>query len=314
MHGNEFGDYFAQLDFEGECIGEYLCHILYALTEKTDKYIMQMLSDKDKLERLFLNLCEHDILDYILHKTEVEPFKDAFKKVLEDYEAVTEERDIWVHWGDDTICRYLGYEHCKPIEMRIQGIEVITLDVDKYGLHDIINKVKKIEPLFLGKLTITTKEECKLDEYPFKGISGSRKLFEKHWTDLILDVLNRVKLSTLTLDIDLNKIKDKKLLYNRMIELSRMFGRDNISVFQSTKGYHIYVKLGKEMDFNDLIKLREYYLDDPDRIKYDLTIYKLTKTPAYTNMLFRVKFVNGKLVHVEKSITWEEFIEEIRRT
>ena len=318
-HGNEFGDYWGETDFEGDCLGEYLCHIIYATTENSDKLIRKLTSRVD-LENPLLFECYNDVDNYVMGSSDIEAFKEAFSKVLEEYKEVTGVEDIYIDWGDERNCCDEEGCGCPPEDMRIQGIEVIELDVEEYGLEKIAGKIldalerKDDKLVLLGKLTIATKEDCELTEYSIKGISGPKKLFEETEYDSILNVLNQLKLSMLTLDIDLYKINDLALLYSRMLELEQKFGRDNIRVFKSAEGYHVYVKLDRIMHFNELLKLREYYLDDPGRIKYDRLIYSLTKTPAYTNMLFRVKYVNGKLVHTEKSITWEEFIEEIHNS
>ena len=96
------------------------------------------------------------------------------------------------------------------------------------------------------------------------------------------------------LDIDSKGLRFLMAYHNAVA----LFGRDKVRVYETRKGYHIYIDADVTPD--KAFAIRRYLGDDPDRIEYDYVRYMVTG--IYHDTLFRKKWYRGKLQSVEREV------------
>ena len=259
---------------------------------------------------------------------------DIVRKDLESSEDICMslmEKAIYTYDDSNDYCTDDEEDECwdktdTEMTFDILGFEVFSIKVPENIYNHFVEKYDKRE-VELDSLLYVTKSYCKrtgerLNIYNHKKEKITyiyTTPFSTYAYQYLEPIIDANKLSYLRFDIDLYKINDLELLYNRMLELERKFGKENIRVLEAKKmrEYLIYVKLDRIMHFNDLIKLRQYYLDNPRRIKYDLFIKSIPNIPhiRFTNTLQTQKYNDdGRLSYIAMPITWNRFLEEIKES
>ena len=128
----------------------------------------------------------------------------------------------------------------------------------------------------------------------------------------IAEKINNIQARILKLDIRVREDNRQEIL-NKMIELERLLGRDNIKVYKHSYGYYVYAKLPEPVDFIGLYNLRRRFLDYEYRLEFDEKIYQATKTIAFANILYNAKMVEGdKIKFIAEPISWEDFLRELQ--
>lgn len=272
--------------------------------------------DRQQLRNL-LNKAEEIVWNEETEEIANELLDDAYDRYYD--EAVSKEEDVCPPSGRGICAEYWGgwydrdpFEGEDEKEQHIEWLkkgefELMELDED----IDYTGMVLEFHYVDDGTCGLCT---CDSTETYVEGFFSKPKR-EVTWDMAIHSekakrFLDEVQGRTLKLKIWLDK--GKELIRERMIELANNYGVENIKVYKYKSAYYVYVKLPKTLTFDEMKKLREYYLDEKWRIERDEDIYKATGIISLSNILYNAKMVEGEVKLLPKPMTWDEFIEELQ--
>ena len=87
------------------------------------------------------------------------------------------------------------------------------------------------------------------------------------------------------LGIDLDKV-NWYILCKAKYELIYLFGKDNVKIYKTFKGYHVRVNVN--LPFDKATTLRIYFYDDDTRLLYDEERYRIGSI-SLTDVLYTTK-------------------------
>lgn len=178
---------------------------------------------------------------------------------------------------------------------------------------------EKIESRYIGieELPVEVKQEY----HVAVSLAPGMEYVVRYYGNVPKEVANKIvdyRFKHLTIDIDINPYMPGQLLEamkKKTVEIVREIANKyiNAEFYKTKRGYHIRILLPEKKDFQELIELREKYLDDTVRIRID-KVYHEKGLDYLTNILFNEKywFEGDKLVHqIEQPIQPDKIIEEL---
>lgn len=95
-------------------------------------------------------------------------------------------------------------------------------------------------------------------------------------------------------DVDSKGLRFLMAYYNAIA----LFGKDKVRVYETRKGYHIYIDV--DLPPEKAFTIRRYLGDDPDRLYFDQL--RTERLGRYHDTLFMKKYYRGKLQSVEREL------------
>jgi len=192
--------------------------------------------------------------------------------------------------AEELLDKYFKNWRKEKIESRYMGIEELPVEV-KQEYHVAVSLAPGMEYVVRYYGNVPKEVAEKIIDYRFKH---------------------------LTIDIDIDPYMPGQLLEamkKKTVEIVREIANKyiNAEFYKTKRGYHIRILLPEKKDFQELVELREKYLDDTVRIRID-KVYHEKGLDYLTNILFNEKywFEGDKLVHqTEQPIQPDKIIEEL---